>query len=195
MLIGFTLLSGTTAHSTWQSSGGEKGVFGVDIQAIENSTTLTMTVQTKNIGELDSAAVTATGGTFSGLSTVDVTTQHVTGLKQLWRLKYEAQVGESSDEKFVHFRPLVPSFEQNGVLVPQMEPDLIGRTLVRGSSSITVQGPWSSSGGPKATFAADILDLPANVSFTVSIEHRDPGETEGDETEAGSLSVTSGARR
>jgi hypothetical protein len=121
-----------------------------------------------------------------------VTTQHVTGLKQLWRLKYEAQVGESSDEKLVHFRPLVPSFEQNGVLVPQMEPDLIGRTLVRGSSSITVQGPWSSSGGPKATFAADILDLPANVSFTVSIEHRNPGETEGDETEAGSLSVTSG---
>lgn len=112
MLIGRLLLVGTTAYGMWRDSPGAAVTFINEIYALGSSAKLTVTVQTKEPDEADSAAVAATNGTMSNLAAVGVTKQRATALKQLYRYKFEitADAG-GSDEKFVHFLMHPPMWE------------------------------------------------------------------------------------
>ncbi len=106
MLIGHTLLAPSTDYSPWTELRAENATFVIDVIAVAADTKLKVTIQTKNADELDSAAVTATGGTMDDLDSVAVTDQRATAIKQLVRLKFEVSTLSEEDENFVHFRVL-----------------------------------------------------------------------------------------
>jgi hypothetical protein len=114
VLIGRTILTDTTTYGLWAECPGEAVRFINQIIAVGSSAKLSITLQTKLLDDADSAAVTATNGTMSNLSSTGVTTKRATGLKQLYRYKFEVTSSAGgSDEKFVHFLMHDPMWEVN----------------------------------------------------------------------------------
>ena len=183
MLIGQFLMSPTVAFTAWEDARSAAATFICNTLAAENATLFDVIVQTKARGEPDSAATTA--GTMNDLQ-AGVTRQHVTGIGELYRLKLDVSGGQESDEKLVHFALGPPIWEDAGPLPPQAfswsgaAPGVIGRTLVRGSSSAVYHGPWFAPGGETGVFAFELFALPADVTFTVELEQKDFDQLDGD---------------
>jgi len=111
-LRGQVLMTGQTGHTSWRAAPGEAATLSVDVLVSENATALGVVVETKNADELDTSAVSATDGSFS-ITAAGVTSQRVTGVKQLVRIKVTATSENLEDEEYVRFRILQILWERN----------------------------------------------------------------------------------
>jgi len=66
-----------------------------------------------------------------------------------------------------------------------------GRTLVRGASSVDYYSGWFAKQGEHATFGVEVIDLPTDVTLTVTVQSKQLGETDGSATTEATISVTS----
>lgn len=108
MLVGQSLRgSGTTVYSPWFPRGGNQGLFSAEALLADGGGGVTVTVESKNTEDIDSAA-TAVGA--SGAISSGVGTFLGTNLKELVRYKYVLSGGSSA---WVHFRVLPPAWISN----------------------------------------------------------------------------------
>lgn len=107
MIIGVTIHNGLTAYSPWFPRQGDAATFAAECIGVSGATN-TITVQTKNMDEADSAA---TGSSTIALSSAGTSTVRVASLKELVRFKYVVTGTNSYD--WIHFRVLAPSWETN----------------------------------------------------------------------------------
>jgi hypothetical protein len=112
MIVGETLLGGTTTYTAWESALGPAVTCFVQVIAFGDTNGFDVTIETKNVDETDAQAVTATGGAFATITQAGTFQKRATGLKQLYRLKLVVSSGGEGDEKFVHVRRLAPAWER-----------------------------------------------------------------------------------
>ena len=74
-------------------------------------------------------------------------------------------------------------------------PGMIGGVLVRDTDAFEVYTPWGYSTAENATFGCEVLDLPANNTLTVTVQHKnviDSDSSTGSPT-GGTITFSSGA--
>jgi len=181
-LIGQTLVKGGDAYTPWVPGLGDAVTIAVEVIA-RSGGNLTVTVQHKNRGTLDSSA-TSEATTISA-NTVNVFRQRYTAIKQLLRLKFSVTGTNTLD--WSHFRMLVPIWEANsggGLVhgtVPVVPAGMLGVTLFKG---ITVYTAWSPRRGNNATFPIDAVAV-SNATLTATIQHRQIDATDASITDLG----------
>ena len=109
MIIGQTIFkSATSYYSPWFPRQGDAATFAAQSVAISATGTLKVVIETKNLEDVDTAAVAL--GTIT-LSTTTPGTVRVSGLKELVRFRYDMTGSASTD--WSHFRVLPPAWEAN----------------------------------------------------------------------------------
>ena len=106
MLVGRTLLAGMTTYSPWfpKPNGMDDLLVGLSIQ-VAGGGSITVTVETKNPEDADSAATTKM--TIGSKTTKTVHRGIATDLLQLVRYKYAVT---GSGLEFIHFEMMAPSW-------------------------------------------------------------------------------------
>ena len=107
-------------YTPWLGAGGDTAVYGVQINNISASCTLSWNVETKNSEETDASA-TALMASDQAETTVGVkyskdgggSTAALDGCKQLYRYRFATGSGYSVTE-WVNFRELAPAWQRTG---------------------------------------------------------------------------------
>ena len=123
MVLGETLVTGTTAEGPWFECFGDAGTFACQVIQITGSVKLTVGLETKNVPDADTAAVAPTyplDEPVWEITSTGVSTIRVEDLRQVMRFTYT--VAYTSDPPpdvpgFVHFRMLPPLWEDSGKIV------------------------------------------------------------------------------
>jgi hypothetical protein len=113
ILIGEPLMGGTTVVTEWERSVASAATFSADVIGYGDSSGFAITVKTKDLGETDAQAVTATGGTFTTITQAGLYQKRATALKELFRYELTLSSDGEGDEKFAHFRMLAPCWERD----------------------------------------------------------------------------------
>ncbi|MHC5063706.1 MAG: hypothetical protein ACYTG5_07015 [Planctomycetota bacterium] len=112
MIIGESVVTETIFYTLWFERQGDAATFMVDNIAFMANAQADVEVENKNKDEADSSAVTATGGTFTTISSTGVHTKRATSLLELVRLKVEVTDSAEGDS-WMHLRIVEPAWETN----------------------------------------------------------------------------------
>lgn len=106
MIIGMTIIQSATAGDPYYSPsfprGGQSALFSIETTHLKGTPTLVVALEHKNA---DDAAWTA-AGTFSNITTKDVFSLNLTGLKEEIRFKFTFGAGGAAGD---FFHVLVPA--------------------------------------------------------------------------------------
>jgi hypothetical protein len=109
MIIGYTLMGSTeNYYSEWTPRHADAATFTIVTTAIGASTDFDVAIETKNLVDADPASPLATFSTITGTGRAE---KRATGIKELFRLRY--QVTGAGGFRFVQFDVPPIAWEQN----------------------------------------------------------------------------------
>ena len=103
MIVGSTLfkLDGSPYYTSEMPRSGLAATFAFQVRNVSGSPLVTVTIEHRNYDETAWSAA----GAFSAISAVGTTTEDVTGIKELYRLRVEFDASNGADAAIHYFLP------------------------------------------------------------------------------------------